>query len=244
MNRLIILQENLEFTRKTWNYLMAKDKKLYLSSLAVNPKEAIEKLDFVEEGDIIVMDFEIRHVDAFELLKKFRKSKKTLPYIIAISGKEKIIGKLRKYDAYFYAILEKPFQFGKIVGIIERILNETTPRTKEELVRAELRKFDMNIMTKGYNYIAEAVLLSMENEKLLKDMKHGLYKVMCEKREGVDEDNIKWTLEKTIRSIKRYTKASIMKSYFYVIEVEEITPKRFISTIAENIQEKSEKLGL
>ena len=41
MSRLIILQENLEFTRKVWNYLMAKDEKLYLYRIAVKIEEAL-----------------------------------------------------------------------------------------------------------------------------------------------------------------------------------------------------------
>ena len=114
------------------------------------------------------------------------------------------------------------------------------PRTKEDMIKGELRKFDIDVTTKGYKYIAEAILLSLENEILLKDMTHGLYQVMAEKREGINGDNVKWTIEKMVRSIKRFTSTKLIKSYFYVVEVEEVTPKRFIATIAERIRDKIE----
>ena len=108
------------------------------------------------------------------------------------------------------------------------------------MVKGELRKFDIDVTTKGYKYIVEAVLLSLEDETLLKDMTHGLYHIMAGKREGINEKNVKWTIEKMVRSIKRFTSTKLIKSYFYVVEEEEVTPKRFIGTIAEKIRDKLE----
>ncbi|MCI9000762.1 MAG: hypothetical protein HFJ26_07755 [Clostridia bacterium] len=240
MNRLIILQENLEFTRKVWNYLMAKEAKLHLSSLAVNSQEAMARVSDLDQEDILVLDFEIESEDAFEVFRNMKRRKKPLPYIIAISGQGKLVNRLKRYSTYFYETLYKPFPFNSIIHTIEKIIYETMPRTKEDMIKGELRKFDIDVTTKGYKYIAEAILLSLENEILLKDMTHGLYQVMAEKREGINGDNVKWTIEKMVRSIKRFTSTKLIKSYFYVVEVEEVTPKRFIATIAERIRDKIE----
>ncbi len=240
MNRLVILQENLEFTRKVWNYLMAKDAKLYLSSLAVNSQEAMERVSDLDQEDILVLDFEIKSEDAFELFRNLKRRKRPLPYIIAMSGQGKLVNRLQKYSTYFYATLYKPFPFNRIIHMIEKIMYEIGPKTTEDLIKGELRKFDVDVTTKGYKYIAEAILLSLEDETLLKDMTHGLYHVMAGKREGINEKNVKWTIEKMVRSIKRFTSTKLIKSYFYVVEEEEVTPKRFIGTIAEKIRDKLE----
>ena len=195
----------------------------------------------LDQEDIVLLDFDIKSVDAFELFRNIKRRKRPLPYIIAMSGQGKVVERLRKYSTYFYASLNKPFPFNAVIHMIEKIIYEIMPKTTEDLIKAELRKFDIIATTKGYKYIAEAVLLSLENEILLKDMRNGLYKVMAEKRGDIDGDNVKWTIEKMIRSIKRYTNARLMKSYFYVIDIEEVTPKRFISTIVEKVQDKLEQ---
>lgn len=241
MNRLIILQENLEFTRKLWNYLMAKDAKLYLSSMAVNCIEAMEKMSELDKGDIVLLDFEIKSEDAFELFRNLKNSKKPLPYIIAISGQGKVVERLRKYSTYFYSTLYKPFPFNAIIRVIEKIIHETMPKTIEDLIKGELRKFDIDSTTKGYKYLTQAILFSLEDEILLKDMRHGLYEVMAQKIGDINGDNVKWTIEKAIRSIKRYTSTRLIKSYFYVVEVQEVTPKRFMSTIVERVRDKLDK---
>ena len=71
-------------------------------------------------------------------------------------------------------------------------------------------------------------------------MTHGLYKMIAA-RHGVTVDNVKWSIEKAMKSVIRYTNSKIMNSYFYVVSGEKITPKMFITTIVENLKEKIEE---
>ena len=48
--------------------------------------------------------------------------------------------------------------------------------------------------------------------------------------------NIKWNLEKNIKSIKRYTSNEIINKYFHIDSKSNLTIKTVIKTITNNIK--------
>lgn len=240
MNRFAILENDMELSRKLLNDIIANNNKLRLVKLAINAEELQGNLEKLEKGDILIFDLDIPDSNRLELLDKLKQSKRPLPYIIAVSKEIKRYQDMPKYSSYFDKALQKPFDIKEIVKIVNQITYETSTHYYEKQVKQELHKFEMNIITKGYAYIVEAITLSLENENLLTDMTHGLYQIIAV-RHGVAVDNIKWSIEKSLRSILRYTNSNIMNSYFYVVSGEKITPKMFITTIVENLKEKIEE---
>ena len=125
-----------------------------------------------------------------------------------------------------------------MLEIIEKIIFETEQKCYEKIIKEELLKFEANPTTKGYQYIVEAIELTLHDEMLLKDMKNGLYKVMALKYKGATSSNIKWALEKCVKSIIRFTSTKVLREYFHIEAREKLAPKLFIGTIAENIRVK------
>ncbi len=240
MNRLAILENDLELSRNLLNDIICNNNKVRLVQLAVKGEELVGNLKKLEKGDILIFDLDIPDVNRLELLDKLKESQRPLPYIIAISKEIEHYQAIPKYRPYFYRCIQKPFVIKRIVEIVNQITYETSIHYYEKQVKQELHKFEMNIITKGYAYIVEAITLSLENETLLTDMTHGLYKIIAA-RHGVTVDNIKWSIEKAMKSVIRYTNSNIMNSYFYVVSGEKITPKMFISTVVENLKEKLEE---
>ncbi|MBO5478221.1 MAG: response regulator [Clostridia bacterium] len=240
MNRLAILEDNLEFSRNLLNYIVSRNKKIRLSSLAINGEEIMESVHYLGKGDILLLDLGLPKINGLEVIDKLKQKKGQMPYIIVMSGDMELFQKLKDYTPYIYAAIEKPFAFNRIVDIIEDITYETDQKCYEELVKEELRKFEMNITTIGYAYIVDAITFSLEDETLLKDMQNALYKSVSIKNNNVNVSNIKWAIEKCVKSTKRYTSTSTIKSYFHVEAREKITPKLFISTVVENLKSKIE----
>ena len=241
MNHLAILEDNLEFSRNLLNYIVSRNKKIYLSSLAINAEEIMETINFLTEGDIILLDLGLPEINGLEVIDKLVQKNEPLPYIIIMSGNKELYGELRKYSKYIYAAIEKPFSFNRIVDMIEQITYETEQKCYEEIVKEELRKFEMNVTTIGYSYIVDAISLSLEDEELLKDMKNKLYKAISIKHGNVTTSNIKWAIEKCVKSTIRYTSSSVKREYFHVESKERISPKLFISIVVDNLRHKIEQ---
>lgn len=236
MNRLAILQNNLEFSRKVMNYIINSNKRICISSFAINPKEMMTTVYELKEGDILIVDLEMSQIDVFEVIDELKQQEAT-PFIIAISANVDLFKKLKRMPNV-YAKIKKPCAISTIINIIEEITDISGGKCYEELVKEELQTFGVNVTTLGYKYIVDAIELSLANENLLRDMKHRLYGSISKRHDDVSIINIKWTIEKTIRSIIRYTSFDIVKSYFHVELGEHVTPKIFISAILENLKDK------
>lgn len=241
MNRLAILEDNLEFSRSLLNYIISRNKKIRLSSLAIKGEEMIEEIDTLEENDILLLDLGLPEINGLEVIDKLKQKKQHIPYIIVMSGDLSLLDKAKDYEQYIYTTLKKPFAFSKIIDIIEEITHASEQKSYEKFVKEELRKFEINITTIGYSYIVDAITFCLEDETLLKDMKNGLYKKMSAKNNGVSISNIKWTMEKSVKSIQRFTATSITRPYFRVESGEKITPKLFIATVIERLKPKIEQ---
>lgn len=236
MNRLAILQNNLEFSRKVMNYIINSNKRICISSFAINPKEMMTTVYELKEGDILIVDLEMSQMDVFEVLDEL-KQQEVMPFIIAISANVDLFKKLKRIPNV-YAKIKKPCAISTIINIIEELTDISGGKCYEELVKEELQTFDVNVTTLGYKYIVDAIELSLANENLLRDMKRRLYVSISKRHDDVSIINIKWTIEKTIRSIIRYTSFDVVKSYFRVESGEKVTPKIFISAILENLKDK------
>ena len=217
MNRLLMLEDNLEFSRNLLNYIMSKNKKIQLWNIAISVEEVEEKLEELEQDDILLLDLDLSKSHELEIINQLIATKKHIPYIIIISEDPDMQEKLRDYLPYTYQSEEQQYEY---------------------LVKDELRKFEINITTIGYGYIVDAITACLQDETLLKDMKNGLYKSVSIKNHDISISNIKWTVEKCIKSTIRYTSSDIIKPYFHIEAREKITPKFFIATIVENLQQK------
>lgn len=236
MNRLTILDDDLEFSRRLLNYIISKNKKILLSSLVITGEEILETLDCLTKNDILLVDLNIPKINGLQIIDTLRKKNKNLPHIIVINGDENVLEHIKHYLPYIHTVMEKPFSFHKMLEIIEEIIFETEKKSYEKIIKEELLKFEANPTTKGYGYIVEAIELTLHDEILLKDMKNGLYKVMALKHKEATPINIKWSLEKCVKSITRFTSTKVLREYFHIEVRENLAPKLFIATITENIK--------
>lgn len=238
MSQLAILEKNLEFSRKLLNYIISNNKKVHLINMSVETEEILDTLELLDEKDILLLDLSLPEINIGEISTILNKKGKHIPYIIGIISNIKQCEKLKDYQ---YSIIRKTDPFNKIINIINQITYEASERFYENLAKEELRKFEINITTLGYDYIVDAITLSLEDETLLKDFQNGLYKTLAEKYNLPSNYNIKWAIEKCIKSTIRYTDLEITKPYFRVETTEKITPKLFINMIVYNLKNKMEQ---
>lgn len=238
MKQLAILEDDLEFSRKLLNYTLSNNKKVRLVNLAVDIGETIEILELLDEKDILLLDLNVPGINMDELVTLLKKKRNHIPYIIVIADNAKQYEKLRKY---LYASIKRTCPFNKISNVINNITYETEKQNYERLVDTELSKFEINVTTIGYDYLVDAIILSLKDETLLKNMKNKLYKIIAKKNNIDNSDKIKWSIEKCVKSTIRYTNCNITNPYFRVEVREKITPKLFISMVVYNLKTTMEE---
>lgn len=235
MNRLAILENNLEFSRKLVNNIMSGNKKVQLTNISVNLEEIKETIDLLDKRDILLLDVDVPEMNIDELISILDKKEKNIPYLVCITKNMKKCERLKDYS---YDIIKNTNSFNKIVNVIKQITYIADEQFYERLIKDELDNFEMNITTFGYEYIVEGITLSLEDGKLLKDFQNGLYQTLATNHNLPSNYNIKWAVEKCIKATVRYTDFEIIKEYFHVETAEKVTPKQFISIIVENLKNK------
>lgn len=238
MNQIAILEDNLEFSRKLLNYIISNNKKVRLINISVSLEEILETLDLLNEKDILLLDLDLLGINIDKLIAILDKKGKNIPYIIGITNNIKQFEKLKDY---VYAIIKNTYSFNKIINIINQITFVADEQFYEKLVKEELSKFEINITTLGYDYIVDAIAISLEDETLLKDFQNGLYSTLATRHKLPSNYNVKWAVEKCIKSTVRYTDFEIIKPYFHVEIAEKVTPKLFINMVVYNLKNKMEQ---
>lgn len=237
MNRLMILGNDLEFSRKLFNYIISWNKKVQLCNLAITTEEIADQIEWLRREDILILDLEGDNINGIEILEMIEQKCQQIPYIIILSESIDSMIELKGYVTYIHKVVIKPFSFTRMLDIIDKITYKTDRKKYEKLVKQELKKFDINVTTLGYTYIVEAIILTLQDETLLASMQNLLYKEMS-LNNNVSAINIKWAVEKCIKSVARFTSNDIIRSYFKIEAGEKITPKFFILTVTENIKMK------
>ena len=149
MNRLAILDDNLEFSRSLLNYIVDKNRKIQLLSLAITGEEILESVEKLTNDDILLLDLGLPTINGIEVLEKLIQNKPHFPHIVVMSGNTELLQKIQPYLCYIHAVMEKPFSFEKILQVIENIIFTTEQKRYDVLIRKELLKFEINSTTKG-----------------------------------------------------------------------------------------------
>ena len=108
----------------------------------------------------------------------------------------------------------------------------------EKLISNELDKFDISKITMGYRYMVDAILFALEDVTLVKNMRKGLYAKIAQKYDGVNVINVKWTIDKCVLAVTRYTNTNKIKEYFLTgTKKTKLNTKLFILTIVRNLKD-------
>lgn len=158
------------------------------------------------------------------------------PYTIAVGNDEEYLNEIRK-NKDIYAIVNAKEGVTNILENIkkhlEEIYEEISNKEIYNKIKKELKNFKLNISNKGTSYLIDSILLSYNNEEL--NFTRDVYPILS-KKYNVTPMNIKWNMEKNIKSMKRYTDDNVITEYFNIDNKSNLTIKTVVTTVAENIE--------
>lgn len=207
MINILIADDNTNLVDLIFKEIVRKNGNFRLADYTYDGKNTLNSI-LQYHPDVIILDLQMPKLDGISIIKYLSSIKKEYsPYIIVISSIQEYINKIYNTKEV-YAIIDKGVGFTRISN-------------------------NINTSNKGTDYLIDSILLSYNKEDL--NLCNDIYPILSKKYQ-VNPMNIKWNLEKNIKSMKRYTDNEIITKYFHIDSRSNLTIKTVIKTITNNIK--------
>lgn len=221
----------------------------------LKPKDGIAVYDAIKtlSPDIVVMDSAMAHIDALGILKSFPPSSIHPPYFIITSTHDNayVEKELINNGASYFML--KPFDLTSLCDRVEALSSQlhSAPVTKklstsedmEILVTEVIHQIGVPAHIKGYHYLREAIILSMEDSEMINSVTKILYPTVAKK--------FKTTSSRVERAIRHGIEVAwdrgdvdVLNSYFgYTVHTGRGKPtnSEFIAMIADRLRLQMKK---
>lgn len=235
MLSILIADDNKDFDITMTNAILeANSDLIQISGIATNGLEAYEKIKSLHP-DIVILDIKMPIMNGTDLVNKLVKEEFELPKIILISSYSENFKKFRIVE-FVSRTLSKPFEFETLNKYIKELIDEDSEKNLNDDIMDILSKFDFNVRSVGYSYLVDCIKICLKETKYLNNLEKNLYPYIAKRHSISNPLKIKWSIEKTLNSMYRYTNAEILQIYFP--NMKKIPPKFFIKTVVNLLDEK------
>ena len=242
---IVVADSNLE-TCEILNDTLSAEKDFKVAGTVGDGKAALELIKR-HDPDILIMDFNLSTYDGIKLLERLQVVKKKLPEILITTAvvRESVLNMAYNFGASF--IIQKPFDAQTVVERVRQITNRMpelmtrTPaaheRSLESIVTDILREIGIPAHLKGFKYLREAIVLTVNDMDIINSMTKVLYPTVAErfKSNGI-------LVERDIRSAievawDRGNIEALQKLFGYTVSGKRGKPtnSEFIALIADKI---------
>lgn len=184
--KILIANENAEETQKIYEKL-TNDENLFDIVMANDGKSAIEKLK-TNDFDLLITDLVLPEVDGFEVMEAAKELNKNIKVIVFSALASDIFIKKAMSLGTSYFML-KPISLDVLEKRVVDTLEENTETFEKKYFDKEIEEKITNIFItvgipahiKGYQFLREAIKLSMENPDIINSITKKLYPSIAEK---------------------------------------------------------------
>ncbi len=235
MLSILIADDNKDFDITMTNAILeANSDLIQISGIATNGLEAYEKIKSLHP-DIVILDIKMPIMSGTDLINKLVKEEFELPKIILVSSCLEQLNKSRIIE-FVSRTLPKPFKFETLNKYIKEFIDEDAEGNLDDDIMDILSKFDFNVRSVGYSYLVDCIKICLKETKYLNNLEKNLYPYIAKRHHVSNPLKIKWSIEKTLNSMYRYTNTEVLQIYFP--NMQKIPPKFFIKKVVSLIDEK------
>lgn len=192
------IADDNEETLKLLEDIIADEKDMNLIGMAHNGEEAYDMI-LSKKPDVVVMDLVMPKMDAISVMDKFKHKEeegKKKPHFIILSaiGQEAIIESAMNFGATYY--LMKPFDPEMVVKRIRYInkpMKESLPKINSTILKQKqsvnlemevtdiIHEIGVPAHIKGYQYLRDAIIMSVNDIEMLGSITKILYPGIAKK---------------------------------------------------------------
>lgn len=230
--KALIVEDNYEFAITLFNYIKENNEFIDLLNIASNGEDALKYVIDLKP-DIVLLDLKMPKLDGIEFLNNVRNLNLD---ILIISGEREFINKIDyKYFDMIKKLYVKPFCISKLNDDLKDMYCKKDNTSLKNIIMDELANFNKG--SNGYVYLVECIERTIEEPNILRNMEKELFPYVSNKLNIDNPKSIKWSLQKLLDSMTRYTKTETILNYFPYTK--HPTLKVFITTINDNVIKKS-----
>lgn len=184
--KILIANENADESQKIYEKL-TNDENLFDIEIAADGKTAIEKLK-ATDFDLLITDLVLPEVDGFEVMEAAKELNKNIKVIVFSALASDIFIKKAMSLGTSYFML-KPISLDVLEKRVADTLEESSEHVEKKYIDKEIEEKITNIFItvgipahiKGYQFLREAIKLSMENPDIINSITKKLYPSIAEK---------------------------------------------------------------
>lgn len=235
MLNVLIADDNKNFDIAMTNAILESNYNLIqVLGIATNGLQAYEKIKALHP-DIVILDIKMPIMTGIDLINKLVKEGFELPKIILITSYSVLFNKSHITE-FVSRTLPKPFKFETLNTYIKELIYEDAETILNNDIINILSKFEFNAHSVGYSYLIDCIKICLKENKYLNNLEKDLYPYVAKKHHVSNPLKIKWSIEKNLNSMYRYTELEILQKYFP--NMKKIPPKFFIKTVVNLLDEK------
>lgn len=239
MVNLLIVDDNIYYTKSLVNYLLTKEPAVRLIGIATSGKETIKILSH-NRVDLLILDLKMPGCNGLDILNQIDKLLLNhIPKIMVITGESDLLQKAIK-NPYVsnYALKADDIvtTYQKISTLIlEARIEKTNSQSREKILK-ELTYLGFNLKHIGTQYLLEAILMiyNSNTKEGLENLEKYVYSALGSAHHKTPS-NIKSNINKSIEYMFCESDFSILKNYFLLSSEIKPTAKLIISTVLEKI---------
>lgn len=235
MINVLIVDDNKDFDIQLHNYIKSNSNKINIIGITTNGKEALDFL-LTNNIDIILLDLEMPKLNGLEFINELQKSNLLyIPKIIIMSSHIRLINKIHTINISIENTFLKPFDMSELIKFIV----DTNKDINDDLIYLKINNllshFEFNTNNIGYTFFMDSIFLSIKNPTLLNQLNGLLYPEVSKMNNNINIKKIKWNIEKSIRSMIKYTSKNKICEFFSYTNAP--SPKTFISKMVKLLKE-------
>ncbi len=202
MTDLLIADDNMELVKNIINNVIGKKSNIRLVKIATNGEEAMDCI-MHNNLDVIILDMKIPKISGKEILEKIDNMDKK-PNVIIITGYDTELYKIEKKD-YIYSYHLKPVIMERLRKDLEELNFYCEEKNIRDFIKKELSVYEFNKASRGYKYLEDSIFIAIKNPDLLMNMEKNLFLAVSKMYKDTKLLNVKWSIEKLIKSSYKYT---------------------------------------
>ncbi|MBP3254948.1 MAG: response regulator [Clostridia bacterium] len=232
--KLLIADDEIDFSISLFNYIQSHNSNIEVVGISRDGEETIKKVIELNP-DILLLDLKMPKKTGIDVIAYIQSTKKISNIeIIIISAEATLINKSNVLKTNFVKyVFIKPFKFEEMGEIIDK-LSINYKNYIDNLIDNILNQFNFNTSSIAYKYLICCIEKATERPYLLSNIEKLLYDEVSKEFDHVSRNQVKWDIQKLIKSMNRYTKTNTMKELFP--NYNNPSPKIFIQTISEMIR--------
>ena len=195
--------------------------------------------------DVVIVDAVLPNLDAMELMRRVRSGTGKQPYFIVTSAYDSAFIEKQAMESGASYFMLKPFNLEmlgqRIIRLVQGDQKEPPKEIEEDLefvVTETIHQLGVPAHIKGYHYLREAILLSVQDTAMMNSVTKQLYPLVA-KKFGTTASRVERAIRHAIEVAWDRGDVDVLNSYFgYTIQNSRGKPtnSEFIAMIADKIR--------